>query len=98
MTHLFLAALLLPADHPREECLASLRQLRSHYSDFVFNTPEEEDEKIEHRSIREEFGGAYKGLSWQRKARYMRLSTGGATVKAKTDCWLTFEEFQKLTK
>ena len=95
---MFLAALLLPPDHPREECVASLRQLRSHYPDHIFNIPEEEDEKTEHRNRREEFGGAYKELSGRRKARYMRLSTGGATVKAKTDCWLTFEEFQKLTE
>ena len=46
---------------------------------------------------REEFGGAYMELRGKRKARFTRLSTGPAMVGARTDCWLTYDEFKKLT-
>ncbi len=92
-------ALLMPPDHTRKECLAGLRQpglqlLSSHFAD----PPEPEDEAAETRCLREEFGGAYKELRGRGRSRIRRLSTGVARVKAKTDCWLTFEEFQKLTE
>ncbi len=89
----------MPTDHTRKECVAALRQpglelLSSHFAD----PPEPEDEITKPRSLREEFGGAYKELRGRGKSRLRRLSTGVARVKTKTDCWLTFDEFQTLTK
>ena len=91
----FFAALLLPADHSRNECVASLKQPELVHSTCIAETSEEEEE---HERMREGFGGAYQELRGRKKATYMRLSTGAARVKAKTDCWLTFKEFQQLTK
>lgn len=92
------SALLLPPDKTRRECLAGLRQpglelLSSHFSD----PPESDSEASEAPCPQEEFGGAYKGLRGRRKKRLQRLSTGVAWIGAKTDCWLTFDDFEKLT-
>jgi len=32
------------------------------------------------------------------KAQVVKLSTGTAHIKSKTDCWLTFEDYRKLTE
>ena len=92
-------ALLLPPDRPKAECEAHLRQpgldlLSVHFADSL----EEEEEGTEQRNPREEFGGAYMELRGRRKARFTRLSTGTAMVKTKTDCWLTYKDFMKLTE
>ena len=44
------------------------------------------------------YGWQYKQLRGPHRAKLLRLSTGRARVKAKTDCWLTFEEFLQLTE
>lgn len=93
-----LPALLLPPDRPKAECEAHLRQaglalLSIHFAD----PPEEDEEGAEQRNPREEFGGAYMELRGKRKARFARLSTGPAMVEARTDCWLTYDDFMKLT-
>lgn len=44
------------------------------------------------------YGWQHKQVRGPHRAKLLRLSTGMAKVKAKTDCWLTFEEFQQLTE
>ena len=91
-------ALLIPPDRPKEECLSDLRQaglslLSKHFAE----SPQEQAQRRQ-KDTYEGFGKAYKELRGKRKATYMRLSTGGARVKAKIDCWLTFEEYLELTE
>ena len=92
-------ALLLPPDHPKQECQDGLRQpglalLSTHLAD----PPVTEEEKTKRKNLREDFGGAYKEMRIGGKSKYVRLPTGLARVKAKTDCWMTFDEFQRLTE
>ena len=44
------------------------------------------------------YGWQHKQLRGPCRAKLLRLSTGRVRVKAKTDCWLTFEEFVQLTE
>ena len=97
-----LVALLLPPDHTKRECLAGLRQpgldLLSHCS---ANPPEEKTERTERKIpiIYEGWGRPYKELRGRKKkANYIKLSTGKVRIQPKTDCWLTFRDYLKLTE
>ena len=79
--------------------MAGLRQpglalLSSHFAD----PPEPKDHRTDKMELQKEFGGAYKVLRGRGKSKFVKLSTGGVWVKPKTDCWLTFEDFQRLTE
>ena len=92
-------ALLLPQDHTKVECKTELQQpglslLSRHFAD----PPDSEDDKEEIKLIYEGFGKHYREIRGPRKAKYMKLSTGGAKVRSKTDCWLNFKEYQRLTE
>ncbi len=91
-------ALLTPPDKSREECLSQLRQaglslLSRHFAD----SPQEQTVPKQKDAF-EGFGRAYKEIRGKRKATYMRLPTGAARVNTKIDCWLTYEEYMKLTE
>lgn len=96
----FVVALLIPPDKPQQDCLKELRQagLTLLSRDFARTADKEpvtdEDSDISFK----QFGRAYKEMRGQRKSVYLKLSTGGARVKAKTDCWLSFEEYMRLTE
>jgi len=75
--------------------VASLKQPELVHSTCIAETSEEEEE---HGENARRVWGSVPGARGRKKATYMRLSTGAARVKAKTDCWLTFKEFQQLTK
>ena len=81
------------------ECLAALRQpgLDS-LSQFFAHPPEDETEKTEKKLTYEGWGQPYKELRGRKKADYVRLSTGKVRIQPKTDCWLTFRDYQALTE
>ena len=94
-------ALLLPPDRTKKECVLGLRQpgldlLSRHLAD-----PSDGEEETEKKSLSYEgscWGRPYKELRGRKKAKYIRLSTGRVKVQPKTDCWLTFHEYLKLTE
>eukprot|EP00731_Ephydatia_muelleri_P001628 Em0001g1628a len=92
-------ALLWPSDHPASQCRDHMRQpgldlLSAHFAD-----PPLEEAPQETRCLREGFGGAYLELRPRSRARtYTPLSTGRAKVEPRVDCWLTYEEFLRLTE
>ena len=94
------SALLIPPDKPKQDCLRQLQQAGLNLLSCHFAEPTEaEAVRNEQKETNYEgFGRAYKEIRGKRKAVYKRLSTGGARVKAKTDCWLSFEEYEKLTE
>ena len=97
--HLPPAALLLPPDRTRRECQAGLRQpgldlLSGHFAD----PSSSEDTEQPRGHLRATHGGAYLELRGRGKSKFTRLSTGPARVKAKTDCWMSYDEFQRLTE
>lgn len=80
--------------------MAELRQpgldlLSCHFAD----PPDMEREKTEKKTLNYEgWGRPYKELRGRKKAKYIRLCTGRVKVQPKTDCWLTFHDYQKLTE
>lgn len=108
------AALLLPADHPRDSCLAALRQPGLDLLSQEFTAPPREETKtVEKRDVGKKFGWAYKELKGKGKPTQIRIpkplehSCGGDKKKAmlkrvkvvhKVDCWLTFKEYQKFAR
>ena len=94
-------ALLLPADADHIGKV-SLRQpglslLSSHFADPPVTQEEEEE-----RDPTEEYGWQYRKFKKfngaRRKAKLMKLSTGHERIKCKVDCWMTFDEYQRLTE
>lgn len=81
------AALLLPADHPRESCLAALRQPGLDLLSQEFTAPPREETKtVEKRDVGKKFGWAYKELKGKGKPTLIRLpkppeNTGGGDKK-----------------
>ena len=68
------SALLLPPDHPRESCLAALRQPGLDLLSEEFTAPPREAAKaVEKRDVGRKFGWAYKELKGKRKPRYIRI-------------------------
>ena len=94
--HTHKTALLNPPDKPKQECLGELRQagpslLSGHFAESL-------QEQAEIKHTYKGFGRPYKELRGKGKATFMRLPTGAVRVKAKTDCWLTYNEYLKLTE
>lgn len=68
------AALLLPSDHPKESCLAALRQPGLDLLSEEFMAPPPEDTKtVEKRDISKHFGWAYKELKGKSKPTKIRI-------------------------
>lgn len=113
-TYIVHAALLLPADHPRDSCLSALRQPGLDLLSQEFTAPPREETKtVEKRDVGKKFGWAYKELKGKGKPTQIRLpkppehSGGGDKKKAmlkrvkvvpKVDCWLTFKEYQMFAR
>ena len=94
-------ALLLPPDQMTMECLAALRQPGlGLLSQFFAHPPEDKKERIEKKlpPTYEGWGQPYKELRGRKKADYVKLSTGKVRIQPKTDCWLTFRDYQALTE
>ena len=90
---------MLPVDRRRKECRAHLRQpglALSSSTDLLPKTTESTDSTDSQQHS--QYGWQYKELRGRRRPRSMRLSTGVTLVKAKTDSWLTYEDFQLLTR
>lgn len=108
------AALLLPADHPRDSCLSALRQPGLDLLSQEFTAPPREETKtVEKRDVGKKFGWAYKELKGKGKPTQIRIpkppeySGDGGKRKAmlkrvkvvpKVDCWLTFKEYQMFAR
>ena len=91
--------LLLPTDHSKEQCLSQLRQPGSEgLSRSLFEPLVKEGKDDDEDDLHSTYGWQYKILRGSRGGKRTKLSTGMAKVEAKTDCWLTYPEFQKLTK
>jgi hypothetical protein len=91
--------LLMPPDKTRKECLKSLRQPGTDTISrklFECSKKREEDKSKEDKDYF--YGWQYKEIRGPFQPKLMRLSTGDAKIKAKTDSWMTFAEFQELTK
>ena len=73
---------------------AGLHLLRC--TDLVPNKPIVPGPSLE--ELQSRYGWQYKEIRGGKKPKLMRLSTGEAQVKAKTDSWMTYEEFMELTK
>ena len=91
----------MPPDQTMSECLEALRQPGLDVlSEYSANPPEDKagsEKKLP--VIYEGWGRPYKELRRRkRKANYIRLSTGKVKIQPKTDCWLTFRDYQQLTK
>ena len=68
------AALLLPSDHPREGCLAALRQPGLDLLSREFTAPPREAAKtVEKRDIGKRFGWAYKELKGKQKPTRIKI-------------------------
>ena len=90
-------ALLFPMEHTKKECMSHLSQPGNLFRrEHLLPTQDSAD------SLEEDphgiYGWQHRQLRGPRKAKLLRLSTGKTHVKAKTDCWLTFEEFLRLTE
>ena len=66
------------------------------YTDLVPDKPMVLGPSLE--ELQSRYGWQYKEIRGGKRPKTMRLSTGVAQVKAKTDCWMTYEEFIALTK
>ena len=68
------AAFLLPSDHPRENCLAALRQPGLDLLSQKFTAPPSEATKtVEKRDIGKRFGWAYKELKGKQKPTRIKI-------------------------
>ena len=69
--------------------------LSRHFAD----PPCTESGKAEKRVVNHAgWGQPYRELRGRGKARHVRLSTGKVKVQSRTDCWLTFSDYLKLTE
>jgi hypothetical protein len=80
------------------ECSAAIRQpglglLSAHPTE---NKIERTEKKFP--TTYEGWGQPYKKLRGRKKASYVRLSMGKVRIQPKTDCWLTFRDYQTLTE
>lgn len=92
-------ALLLPADRTRKQCLSQLRQPGTDVPSIkITELPTEKKQEESNTDLTSIYGWQYKHLRGNRGSKLTKLSTGVARVKAKTDCWMTFRQFQKLTE
>lgn len=101
----FLSALLLPPDHLRKSCFKLLRQPGL---DFLpkFFVPSQEDVLFASKTMSDEFGRPYRELKETMKLKIIRIPKlvdgkiifKRVVVQAKVDCWLTYEQYKKLTE
>lgn len=69
--------------------------LSSHFADYSDGEKEEAEKKT---LSYEGWGRPYKELRGRKKPKYIKLSTGRVKVQPKTDSWLTFHDYLKLTE
>ena len=99
LSQLSLLGLLLPTDKTRKQCLSQLRQAGVDLpSRKIVESPLKKGREEEDGDSKGFYGWQYKQIRGSKGSRTTRLSTGVAKVKAKTDCWLTYKQFQKLTE
>ncbi len=88
----------MPQDRTRKQCLSQLRQAGAEApSNKIVELPVTERD-TEDSDPHDLYGWQYKELRGSRGARRVKLSTGIVRVKAKTDCWLTYKQFQQITE
>lgn len=95
----FITGLLLPPDRTRKQCLSQLRQAGADAPSRSIVQPRIANSKgmkeIENHDL---YGWQYKELRGTKGPKRMKLPTGVTIVKPKTDCWLTYNEFQDITE
>ena len=69
--------------------------LSSHFADSSDGDKEGAKKKI---LSYEGWGRPYKELRGRKKPKYIKLSTGRVKAQPKTDSWLTFRDYLKLTE
>ena len=90
---------MLPPDRTRKQCLQHLCQPGTDLpSKKIVEPPTQKTEEEEDIDLYSIYGWQYKQLRGPLHPKLIRLSTGFARVKAKTDSWLTYDKFQELTK
>lgn len=92
-------ALLMPLDKTRQDCLQHIHQPGTGLiTRKMIDPPRGEDRKERDTGMDYSYGWQYQQVRGPFKSKLMRLSTGTARVKAKTDSWLTYNEFEEITR
>lgn len=93
------SGLLIPPDKKRQHCLKSLRQPGTVLlSRDTVMPPKESDGDSQGSEMSYTYGWQYQQLRGPTKSKLLKLSTGMARIRAKTDTWMTFPEFEELTR
>lgn len=91
--------LLIPPDKKRQDCLQSLHQPGTDLlSRATLYPPKENEGEETENEIDYCYGWQYQQLRGPTKPKLTKLSTGIMRIKPKIDSWMTFAEFDKLTK
>lgn len=92
---IFLSALLMPSDHTTDYCKNNLART----SKIKHHTSLREGRLGKRAQCKKHvFGHQYKEITGHQKAVLLKLPTGECKIQSKTDCWLTYKEYLKLTK
>ena len=89
----------MPPDKKRQHCLQSLHQPGTDLlSRATLYPPKDNEGEETENEIDYCYGWQYQQIRGPTKPKLTKLSTGVMRIKPKTDSWLTFAEFDKLTK
>lgn len=89
----------MPPDKTRQQCLQHIRQPGTNLiSRKLVMPPRENDREEQGKEFDYVYGWQYLQIRGPLHSKLMRLPTGTIRVKAKTNTWLTFTEFEELTK
>ena len=90
--------MLAPLDKTRKQCLENLCQAGTDLISRKLVEAPKENRDSDEEDITSIYGWQYKIMRGPLRSKLMRLSTGTVRIKSKTESWLTFTEFQELTR